>query len=535
MKKIAELHIGANVPDYNEYGSPTLFINYTEADKFKWSDYWKGVLQAYCDYCHRMFIINRSDSFNKYETITCPSCGMAHKHNKIMYSSDSYGILPYKIRMTLIEFKGKIELRLKYQGICFNDDIFGKYQHFDKVYEKYIFDVTNDKVSWQRQVKNEHLEYEIGYFNEDFKILKNKSALCFFQYDHKIKKGDSFTSLLKKLREAVNRLEKRKGYQSKGIYVYGKRKTHLFTSVLNIAHRVRFWDMENITFIDHCEYEKILNSNAWDVHNLDMTLVDFWRTQGYNFQESICKAFNLPYIKTVRKNLQLGNLSAIINAFKIPSINLAWQAYNYFKNNNVSVREQNECVEVFNCLYKKYPKLTFDNMQKKYREYYDTFRLLGKMDKATNELYEKSNVPLRKLHDWLSIKVASQKGRERIYNIPDYIINRLNMQLGYYKLETITKSSQVVAAAINLKNCSARYIDDINSKLQLVVITDENGKMRALLEIQSNCIIQAKLFDNDKVFLNKEINKIILEFAKKAELQIKTNDIKVYDIEKISA
>lgn len=109
------------------------------------------------------------------------------------------------------------------------------------------------------------------------------------------------------------------------------------------------------------------------------------------------------------------------------------------------------------------------------------------------------------------------------------------MQLGYYKLETITKSSQVVAAAINLKNCSARYIDDINSKLQLVVITDENGKMRALLEIQSNCIIQAKLFDNDKVFLNKEINKIILEFAKKAELQIKTNDIKVYDIEKISA
>lgn len=240
MKKIAELHIGANVPDYNEYGSPTLFINYTEADKFKWSDYWKGVLQAYCDYCHRMFIINRSDSFNKYETIICPSCGIAHKHNKIMYSSDSYGILPYKIRMTLIEFKGKIELRLKYQGICFNDDIFGKYQHFDKVYEKYIFDVTNDKVIWQRQVKNEHLEYEIGYFNEDFKILKNKSALCFFQYDHKIKKGDSFTSLLKKLREAVNRLEKRKGYQSKGIYVYGKRKTHLFTSVLNIAHRVRF-------------------------------------------------------------------------------------------------------------------------------------------------------------------------------------------------------------------------------------------------------------------------------------------------------
>ncbi len=174
-------------------------------------------------------------------------------------------------------------------------------------------------------------------------------------------------------------------------------------------------------------------------------------------------------------------------------------------------------------------------MINKYHKYYDTFKLLEKMDKTTKELYEKNNIPISRLHDWLSIKIACQKGRERLYNIPDYIINRLNMQLGYYKLEPITKSSQLITAAINLKNCSARYIDDINSKLQLVILTDDNGKMRALLEIRSDCIIQAKLFDNDEVYLNNEINKIILEFAKKAKLQIKTRDIKVYDIEKISA
>ncbi len=535
MKKIAELYIGANVPDYNEYGSPTLFINYTEVDKFKWSDYWKGVSQAYCDYCHRIFIVNRSDSFNEYETISCPSCGRTHKHNQIMYSSDSYGILPYKIRITLIEFKGKIELRLKYQGICFSDDIFNKYQHFDKVYEKYIFDITNDKAMWKRNTNDEHLEYEIGYFNKDFKILKNKSALCFFQYDHKIKKGDSFTSLLKKLRESVNRLEKNKGCQPKSIYVNGKRKTHLFTSILNIAHKVRFWDMEKISFIDHYRYEEILSNNGLDNCNFDMELVSFWQSQGYNFQESICKSFNIPYTKKVRKNLQLENLSTLINAFKIPSIDLAWQAYDYFKKNGVKFKYQCRYIEIFNYFYKKYPAFTFNNMINKYHKYYDTFKLLEKMDKTTKELYEKNNIPISRLHDWLSIKIACQKGRERLYNIPDYIINRLNMQLGYYKLEPITKSSQLITAAINLKNCSARYIDDINSKLQLVILTDDNGKMRALLEIRSDCIIQAKLFDNDEVYLNNEINKVILEFAKKAKLQIKTRDIKVYDIEKISA
>lgn len=35
MKKIAELHIGGNMPKYHVSGSPTLFLNYTESPSLK--------------------------------------------------------------------------------------------------------------------------------------------------------------------------------------------------------------------------------------------------------------------------------------------------------------------------------------------------------------------------------------------------------------------------------------------------------------------------------------------------------------------
>ena len=44
-----------------------------------------------------------------------------------------------------------------------------------------------------------------------------------------------------------------------------------------------------------------------------------------------------------------------------------------------------------------------------------------------------------------------------------------------------------------LENCSAGYKDRISEKLQLVVISDNVGKPKILLEIKENAIVQAKL------------------------------------------
>lgn len=538
MKKIAEIQIGSNTPDYNRKGTPSLFLNYTVAEKFQWSKHHKGVYQAYCDFCGQGFVITHSNSFNIREKIACPACGKLHTHNHIMYSSTSNGILPYKIKMSLIEFASKVELRLKYQGLYLGDDIFHTFQHFPKVYEKYIFDVINNKVTWQRIAGNDKLEYEIGYFNEDFQTLQNKSALCFFQYDHKIKRGDSFTELLRKLREAVNRLAQKKGYQPKSLFISGKRKTRLFTSLLNIAHRVRFWDSENITDSGESTFELNLKENHITKEYLDMSVVDFWQGQGYSYYEALCNTLKLPNIKVIRREFCFKNSYNLVLAFHQGySTDISMQMYQYFNaiDNELAMtrvyyatsadERKKEAIEIYQALAPKYPDLTFLKMITKYDYYKDSYHLLNNMDKMTKQRYLESKIPLSKLHDWLSVEITAQENREMIFDIPAHIINRLNMQLNHYNLETITKNSQLIRVAQSLKNCSAGYKKRINDKLQLVVISDDNGKIVALLQIMENSIVQAKLYGNKSVSDRMEINDLVIDFAKKTKLDIRTGNI----------
>lgn len=539
MRKIAEIQIGSNTPDYNRNGTPSLFLNYTIAEKFHWR-HQKGVYQAYCDICGQWFIITHSNSFAISEKIACPACGEIHTHNRIMYSSTSNDcILPYKIRMSLVEFASKVELRLKYQGLYLGDDIFRTYRHFPKVYEKYTFDVVNNKVTWQRHAGTNKLEYDLGYFNEDFETLQNKSALCFFQYDHKIKRGDSFTELLKKLREAVNRLAQKKGYQPKSLFISGKRKTRLFASILNIAHRVRFWDSENITGIGERNFKINLREKHITKENLDMSVVEFWQGQGYSYQEALCMTLKLPNVKVIRREFCFNNYFNLALAFHQGySTDISIQMYQYFNaidNECAKTRiyyatsadeRKKEAIEIYQSFAPRYPDLTFLKMVNKYSYYKDSYHLLKNMDKITKQRYLESKIPLSKLHDWLSVEIIAQENREMIFDVPEHIIKRLDMQLNHYKLETITKNSQLVRVAQSLKNCSAGYKHRINDKLQLVVISDDNtGKILALLQISQNSIVQAKLYGNKNVSNRMEINDLVIDFAEKTKLNISTNNI----------
>ncbi|WP_455654383.1 hypothetical protein [Phascolarctobacterium sp.] len=548
MKKIAELHIGGNMPKYNISGSPTLFLNYTESPTLKNKQNYPevGVYQGCCYYCGGRFVMTRAWSFFSEETVVCPCCGKKSTHNEIMYSRDNQGILPYMIRINIIEFTGKIELRLNYSGVMLGENIFENFTHLNKVTEKYIFNIADSTVIWQRIAGEEKLEYEIGYFNEDFEKLQNKSVLCFLQYDHKIKNGDSFTGLLKKLREAINRKAVQAGLQKKSLFINGRRKTRLLTSVLNIAHRVRFWDCENIPALGN-NMKEFLSEKKITKKLLDMSIVEFWQSQGYSYQETLCKMYNLPNIKCVRKELQVANLHNLSLAFRLRerNIDITLQIYNYFKSVDFknqfkpyyerhSERDKKEAVEIYNEFKKLYPKISFNQIAQKYGYYEDCLHLLKNMDKITRQLFEKNKIAVSKLHDWLSVKIAEQKGREMYFDVPDHILKRLDMQLRNYNLQPIIKNSQLVQAAKNLKNCCAGYKNRINSKLQLVVITDDNGKMRALLEIRDNGIYQAKVFDNKCVKTKKEINDLIIDFAEKAELKICTTDIDIDITEKMA-
>ena len=67
----------------------------------------------------------------------------------------------------------------------------------------------------------------------------------------------------------------------------------------------------------------------------------------------------------------------------------------------------------------------------------------------------------------------------------------------------------------------------INENLQLVLVSDDNGKPIILLEINGNEIVQAKLMSNKSVKNINTYNELVLAFAEKARLKVATKDVDI--------
>ena len=99
----------------------------------------------------------------------------------------------------------------------------------------------------------------------------------------------------------------------------------------------------------------------------------------------------------------------------------------------------------------------------------------------------------------------------------------LILKLGILNVRYL-KNSHVKRVGLALNNCAASYKDKINENLQLVAMTDQRGKIVALIKVEKNIIKEAKLFDNKPISKDREYVKVLQEFAERAGLEIQTND-----------
>ena len=145
----------------------------------------------------------------------------------------------------------------------------------------------------------------------------------------------------------------------------------------------------------------------------------------------------------------------------------------------------------------------------------------------TKKNFIRHKIPFSKAHDWLSIEVAKQAEQEIRFHISKNIINRFNIYMMNTKFQCscINKYSKLKYIAKQMKNCSAGYKDRINNRLQLVVISDNSGKPKVLLEINQDSIVQAKLYRNVPVFRDNLLNDLVIEFAQIAKLKVATDDV----------
>ena len=531
MKIIEELKIGSyeRYKSYFETGSPEVFISKKT---------------GFCRYCETKFEFDEGryyvNNYPVYSRIFCPICGHISLDSEIRYSSVEGKYLPYVVNLKILEMKSKVILKIEYRAI----QIIGKLLEikiFD-VIEMYIFDIQNNNVIWKRYInKKLNDDLEIGYIIDYQKLMEN-TALWYFNIKHIVRKGTTLSQFLKRLRELVIKKEKNiNGYTKKQVYISNISLRHkLFANVLNLAHKVRFWDSPNINYNDSFFYDKYLDKFEKNVYLL-------MKKDGLSYFKACFKTLSLPYTRNIKKQFDYKYIFLLQQIYTIENIDIANTIFKHYKTkieitDSYIIKEEylkniQKEVKAVCFFYKLFILKIYTNLNLKFKQLLenktniiiDIMNLWHSANNKTKKNFIRHKIPFSKAHDWLSIEVSKQADQEIRFHISKNIMNRFNLYMMNTKFQCscINKYSNLKYIARQMKNCSAGYKDRINNQLQLVAISDNTGKPKVLLEINQDSIVQAKLYRNVPVFKDDFLNNLVIEFAKKVKLKIKTDDISI--------
>lgn len=531
MKNIFSVKIGSEgyYSTYKEDGTTFMFIN-------------KNIV--YCAKCNCRFMFDFYYSYSSISQISCPKCGRRYYNKEIAYSNVYNSHLPYKTEIKIIEYKTKLQLKINYKAASLNDkDLYAKL--YD-VKEIYTFDILNSSSLWEKHLNSNgqltHEQQDIGYLT-DYENLQEKTALWFFTINHITKKKIPLSSILKILRQKINQKEQQiHGFSKRSMYIANVSQKHrLFANILNLAHKIRFWDSHNVSYNDSFPELKKAFIDTVIKQNFEKQAFKMMKEKHLTYHQAIFSALSLPYRKNILNCFSYYNLYFLLPIYSIKDTNIAdtmlnlydkylhkdpYMAWNTIINNYTEqLRKTCEFINVFYLKFYQNMKLT-DILKKNYK-LIDIMNLWHTANNDTKSRFKQEKVRFKDLHDLLAVNVAKQPEQEIVFNLPKNILNRFNLYMmnSRFKSTCINKYSHLKYVAQNLRNCSAGYKDRISEKLQLVVISDNVGKPKILLEIKENAIVQAKLFNNISVKNDIVLNKLVLEFAKETKLYVATTDI----------
>ena len=134
---------------------------------------------------------------------------------------------------------------------------------------------------------------------------------------------------------------------------------------------------------------------------------------------------------------------------------------------------------------------------------------------------------VKNIHDELTELLNRQKHKDYELNVPDYIINRLQMQKDRLKFFLPSTHYQLRDAGKELHNCVGSYAARVASGEEYIVLTaDDKGKLLVCMEVKNSRIVQAKLYGNKPVYSDDALNAEVIEWAKATGLKIDTYDIR---------
>lgn len=485
---------------------------------------------------------------------TCPNCQTSSNpyDHKIYYSISDEKVYPVTAYVEVINYKHFLDLKIRYQGIQLFFD--GRKNDHGMCTETLRFDFKKRKAIFIDRFRIRY-ELTVDYIRENeimpvLKFFGDSYAMTDFNRKFLNKTFKALRSMFEK------RLKETYGYGTKDVYVAPgatEENGYHFTMLLNMILKLSAPDMPSIVSLMR---QYVHWTHAYSLYRY--TNIPFEEDvltatrKGMNFQAALRQSYKAPNSRSLRKRMVDDPLSVYMT-----------DVLNLFSDENcrrtiLTLQRSYESA----CPYtgKLHNANDFRKAMKLNTSYSkDMWQKLIKRCGETAVLRWMLSEDIRDVEDCVDMYVklepkyrdALWEKRFKLKNFHDEVINIFNKQ--EYG-DVILPAQPQLQAAMNgmhfmvpktaadlmtvgkrLKNCVGSYRDRVmKGTTAIVVVTDDAMKPVACLELDNKGkkkgrqifdLVQAKLFANEELKKNAQINSTVMQWANQLQIEPHTIDV----------
>ena len=515
----------------------------------------------FCLNCHQVFLARfgwvNSGMAERWqgEYYKCPVCGEAAADewdNKRYYRStvgkvDKPGVpVPRSMVIKLQEFKKHLRMTVDAACIAFDEE-YPEHVNYYRVVEIFHFDIDNQRTYFKQTGwpgGGDTQEISLPYDN----TLYMHSVLRFLKRNSRAwrERKSDVTAFLKTLRETVCRkLYEVKGYRMKAVSVPGTKDNGLMVNpIRNLVWRIACPDGPNLRELFSFKEWACMSQNI--TRGLLADVIDGCRN-GKSYPQAVLQAVGLPDTKSGRRMLAGKPIYALAVMRLLAPVMLdeqgrkaaydsmmnrweKWMDHDVVASWNIDrVFPRDEGMEFFQTAIREIgqsralPLLTqlpTDELNDAAQQYKD-------LTPAEQLTVWKNAGSAKKIHDTCTELHWRHKHPDYNLDVPEHIINRLMMQRESLRFYLPKTYHELHAAGEELRNCvGGSYPARMKEgKLCIVLVADDNGRLKACIEVREDKIVQAKLFRNRPCHEDKAMLEKVKAWAKERKLQISTDDL----------
>lgn len=485
---------------------------------------------------------------------TCPNCQTSSNpfDHKIYYSISDEKVYPVTAYVEVINYKHFLDLKIRYQGIQLFFD--GRKNDHGMCTETLRFDFKKRKAIFIDRYRLRH-ELTVDYIRENeimpvLKFFGDSYAMTDFNKKFLNKTFKALRSMFEK------RVKETYGYSTKDVYVAPgatEDNGYHFTMLLNMILKLSAPDMPSIVSLMR---QYVYWTNAYSLYRytnipFDDDVLEATR-RGMNFQKALRQSYKAPNSRALRKCMVNDPLSVymsdVLNLFSdencrrtILTLQRSYESACPYTGKIHNANDFRKAMklntphskDMWQELIKRCgePAVLRWMLSEDIRDIEDCVDMYTKLDAKYQDALWTKRFKLKNFHDEV-IKIFNRQeyGDVMLPEVP-----QLQADVNGMHFMVPRTAADLMTAGKRLKNCVGSYRDRVmKGTTAIVLVTDNAMKPVACLELankgkkkgrQMFDLVQAKLFANEKLKKNAQINSTVMQWANQLEIEPHTIDV----------